>query len=126
MNPVRSRRPPRRGRDLDTKHPDKVEDLRRRLLEQQGTLDPAIRRAAAEGGQVPDSLAAYVDKVRRHAYTVTDGDVEGLLTAGWTEDQIFEVTVAAAFGAAKHRLDAALTAMDERIDLEADEARTGA
>jgi len=95
------------------------------LLDQEGTLDPVIRHAAADGGDVPESLSAYVDKVRRHAYRVTDRDIQGLLTAGWTEDQIFELTVAAAFGAARHRLHSALAAMDERIDVEADEARTG-
>ena len=41
-------------------------------------------------------LAAYLEKVRTHAYKVTDADVEQLKAAGLSEDEIFEQTVAAA------------------------------
>jgi alkylhydroperoxidase family enzyme len=98
---------------MDSKFAPMLEDLERRLLDRPGTLDPKIRRAAAEGGPVPGPLAAYVDTVRRNAYRVTDEDVLGLRAAGYSEDQIFEVTVAAAFGAAKARLTAGLDALAE-------------
>ncbi len=88
----------------------KLADVERRVLEGPGTLDPAIRQAAARG-DVPDDLAAYVDKVRRHAYKVTDEDVERLRVVGYSEDQIFELTIAAAYGAARSRLDAAMEAL---------------
>ena len=42
---------------------------------------------------------------------MTDGDVDGLRAAGYSEDEIFELTVAAAYGAARKRLDAGLAAM---------------
>jgi alkylhydroperoxidase family enzyme len=96
---------------MDDTYEVKLRDLHERLIERVGTLDPAVRKAAAEGTGVPEPLAAYVDKVRRHAYRVTDGDVEGLRSAGYSEDQIFELTVAAAYGAARRRLDAGLAAM---------------
>jgi alkylhydroperoxidase family enzyme len=95
----------------DPKYQKKLADFERRVREQPGQLDPAIRRAAADGGELPEPLATYVDTVRRHAYKVTDADVAGLLAAGYTEDQIFEVTVAAAHGVARYQLEAALTAM---------------
>jgi alkylhydroperoxidase family enzyme len=60
---------------------------------------------------VPPDLAAYVQKVRSRAYTVTDAEVEALKAAGHSEDEIFEQTVSAAVGAGLLRLDAGLEAM---------------
>ena len=97
---------------MDPKFDAKLEDLERRLLHRPGTLDPAVRRAAAAGDHVPEVAGAYVEKVRRHAYLVTDRDVEHLLQAGYSEDQIFELTVATAYGAARARLDRGLGALD--------------
>jgi alkylhydroperoxidase family enzyme len=108
---------------LDPKYERKLEDFGRRVLERPGTLDPAIRRAAASGGELPDPLAAYADTVRRHAYKVTDADVAGLLAAGYSEDQIFELTVAAAYGASRRRLDAGMAAMASSSDTAAEAER---
>ncbi|MCH8156389.1 MAG: peroxidase-related enzyme [Nitrospinae bacterium] len=38
-------------------------------------------------------LLAYVEKVTRNAYKVTDSDVEGLKECGWSEEQILEATL---------------------------------
>jgi len=89
----------------------KLDDLERRVLDSRGALDPAIRQAAAAGGEIPEDLESYVDKVRQQAYEVTDGDIESLLAAGYSEDEIFEITVAAAYGAARLRLNLGLKAM---------------
>lgn len=79
-----------------------------------GTLDPRIRRAAFGGGEIAGATAArYVDTVVRHAYRVTDEDVEALRGSGWSEAQILELTIAAALGAGTRRLDAALSALGE-------------
>lgn len=67
-----------------------------------------LRQAARPGREAPEDFAAYLDKVRRHAYRVTDADVERLKAAGHTEDEVFELTVAAAVGAGLERLEAAL------------------
>jgi alkylhydroperoxidase family enzyme len=42
---------------------------------------------------------------------VTDGDVQALKDAGFSEDEIFEHTVAAAVAAGLERLDAGLRAL---------------
>jgi alkylhydroperoxidase family enzyme len=97
---------------MDPKYEPKVRDLERRLIQGPGTLEPSIRRAAAEGTEVPEPFAHYVDTVRRHAYKVLDGDIENLLAQGFSEDQVFELTVAAAYGAARERLDSGLKAME--------------
>jgi alkylhydroperoxidase family enzyme len=78
-----------------------------------GTLDPSIRRAAAgQAADVPEAFRGYLDKVARHAYKVTDEDVEALRAAGYSEDQIFEATVSCALGAGLRRLEAGLSAIE--------------
>ena len=68
----------------------------------------ALREAARPDRPAPPEFARYVQKVRLHAYKVTDEDVEELKHAGFTEDEIFEHTVSAAVAAGLERLDAAL------------------
>lgn len=41
-------------------------------------------------------LLAYVEKMTRHAYKVTDADVEVLKEVGWTDAQILEATLVSA------------------------------
>jgi hypothetical protein len=54
-----------------------------------------------------------VEKLRLHAYRVADNDIERLCVAGYSEDQIFEVTIAAALGAGDARLRVGLAALNE-------------
>jgi hypothetical protein len=75
-----------------------------------GRTTPALREAVARG-EGPDELRVLVDKIRRHAYQVTDEDLDGL-RARYSEDQLFEVVVAAAIGAADERRKAALRALE--------------
>ena len=81
-----------------------VESVRRAVLER------AMGMAGTEDG-VPPELTSYVDTVARHAYRVTDANVRALQGAGQTDDAIFEVTVAAAVGAAMHRLQRGMAAL---------------
>lgn len=72
--------------------------------------DPVIAklRAALPDRQAPLDFDTYLDKVRGHAYTTTDEDVQALKDVGHTEDEIFEHTVSAAVAAGLERLDAGL------------------
>lgn len=67
-----------------------------------------LREAAQPDRPAPADLAPYLEKVRLHAYKVTDRDVDELKAAGYTEDEIFEHTVSAATAAGLERLEAAL------------------
>jgi alkylhydroperoxidase family enzyme len=69
-------------------------------------LDALRANVADTAAPVPE-LAAYLEKVRTRAYTVTDADVEQLKEAGLSEDEIFEQTVAVAISEGLRRLDAA-------------------
>jgi alkylhydroperoxidase family enzyme len=73
---------------------------------------PAELRQACALGEAPDELRELVEKIDRHAYEVTDEDLAAL-RAKYSEDQLFEIVVAAAFGAADRRLGAALRALEE-------------
>jgi len=67
-----------------------------------------LRRAARPDRLAPAAMEPYLEKVRRGAYRVTDGDVDELRAAGFSEDEIFEQTVSAAVSEGLVRLDAAL------------------
>lgn len=92
-------------------HQARADALRAAVLDSDGHTDRSVRAAAAGGGELPEPLRGYVDKVRRHAYKVTAGDVAALKAAGYTEDQIFELTASAAVGAGMARLEAGLAAI---------------
>jgi len=70
-----------------------------------------LRDSAQPERPAPPELASYLEKVRRHAYKVTDRDVQELKDAGISEDQIFEHTVSVAVAAGLERLDAGLGAL---------------
>ena len=83
---------------------------------------PELRRAAGERAEfvaglapaapdLPAEWVTYVDKVALHAYKVTDEDVQALRSAGHSEDEIFEITVATAVGASLARARAGLRAL---------------
>jgi alkylhydroperoxidase family enzyme len=82
------------------------------LVERRATrYDAAVdrlREAAGPDRPAPPELEPYLDKVRRDATSVTDADIEELLAAGFTEDEIFEQTVAVAVAAGLERLEAGL------------------
>lgn len=98
------------------RYSDSIDALRTAALVGPGETAPALRQAvagrSAEAGRpgepatsVPDDLVAYVDKVALHAYKVVDADIDRLEADGYSEDQIFEVTVSASVGAALERLE---------------------
>ena len=70
-----------------------------------------LRAASQSDRPAPPVMRGYLDTVRRHAFRVTDGDVERLKAAGFSDDEIFEHTVAAAVAAGLERLDAGLRAL---------------
>jgi hypothetical protein len=70
-----------------------------------------LREAARPDRPAPPEFAAYLAKVRDEAYKVTDADVQALKDAGYSEDEIFEQTVAAAVGAGLHQLERGLACL---------------
>ena len=82
------------------------------VLRGDGHTPAALRQAAAAGAGLPPQLAALVEKIHRHAYRVTDEELASL-KAEHSEDELFEIIVAAALGAAAARLQAGLRALEQ-------------
>ncbi|WP_412539980.1 hypothetical protein R8Z50_29765 [Longispora sp. K20-0274] len=95
------------------RHALAVMDLRHAVLASPGAVEQATREAAHHETPVPEPWVDYVAKVRDASYLITDADIEALIAAGCSEDAIFELTLAAAIGAATRRLDAGLRAVRE-------------
>lgn len=72
-----------------------------------------MRRALADGGNVPPALRGYAHTIRENAHETKDADVAAILDAGYTEDQVYEMTVSVALGAGMRRLVAGARAVDE-------------
>lgn len=99
------------GRTIeDGRHGGAVERLRRATLDGPGHTEPELRRRVAthaaelwslgsSSTPIPAPLGSYVDKVALESYKVLDADVEGLREgAGLSDDEILELTLAAALG----------------------------
>jgi alkylhydroperoxidase family enzyme len=66
-----------------------------------------LRAVAAATPPAAPALEPYLEKVATRAYTVTDADIDALVAAGLSEDEIFEQTIAAAITQGLRRLDVA-------------------
>jgi hypothetical protein len=88
----------------------------------QGVTSPELRRtierytanlsrSRQEIITIPPELEAYIGKVTLYAYKVTDEDITALKALGYTEDELFEITISAALGAGRTRLECGLAAL---------------
>lgn len=106
---------------MDREGDARVDVLRsapRNLLNVEGALDPALRRAAFEhaaspgtASQLPEPLASFV-QVTVAAYKVVDGDLVAFRDAGYSEDAVLEAVLATAAGAGLSRLETGLRALE--------------
>lgn len=83
-----------------------------RILEGDGRASRSERRAAFNNSGLAEPPAALVDEVARHAYRITDEDIDAAKASGLSEDQVFEIMVCAAVGQATRQYDAALAALE--------------
>jgi AhpD family alkylhydroperoxidase len=99
----------------DTDVGEEVENLRHAVLDAPGVTDPALRTAAAgTGDTLPEPWQSYTAAVRDASHRVTDADIDQLTAAGISEDEIFELTVAAAVGAALRTFHAGQDAIQHK------------
>jgi hypothetical protein len=108
-------RPASAGQDPADRHATEVEALRRTIFESAGSTKPAVRAAAGSGSELPEPIGSYAARVRDQSYRITDTDFAGLTRAGLSDDDIFEITIAAAVGAALRRLDAGMRAISGKV-----------
>ena len=93
------------------RHGTRIAVLRRAVFDSPGATTAAVRAAAASGQGLPPPLAAYAAKVADAPYRIGDADLDALRADGCGESEIFEITVAAALGAALRSLDAGMRAL---------------
>jgi hypothetical protein len=97
------------------------QQLRQAVLDGPGALSQDERQRIAAWSANPDQepasqqmdepLAKVLTKVTRHAYKVTDEDIQGLLDAGYAEDAVFEAVISAALGTAIGRYERGMAAL---------------
>ena len=83
----------------------------RRALEGEGKVSLEARRAAF-AGEGPESIRGLIEKVAQHAYKVTDEDLVAAKQY-FSEDEIYELVVCAAYGRAQRIQKAAEAAIAE-------------
>ncbi len=86
-----------------------------RVLEGDGRAPRAARRSAFENAGLGEPLRTLIDKITRQPTRVTDEDIAAVLASGISEDQIFELVICAAVGAATRQYESALHALEEAL-----------
>jgi alkylhydroperoxidase family enzyme len=105
---------------MTVSYPPKVQKALDALLNNPAKCTPELRQAveayaarlggsAGEAPELPANLVDYVRKVALNAYETTDGDLARLKEAGYSEDEIFEITYCASLGAGLGRMERGLT-----------------
>ena len=90
-------------------------DLVDRVVHGEGRASPELRARAFRNAELPASLQVLIGKVATRPAQVTDADFAAAKAAGFTEDQLFELVIAAAVGQSARRYEAGLAALDGAI-----------
>jgi alkylhydroperoxidase family enzyme len=86
-----------------------------RVLNAAGRTSPEQRARAFSNADLPPPLDALLDKVATRPGHVTDADFAAAKMSGFTEDQLFELVIAAAIGRSARLYEAGLAALGEAI-----------
>jgi hypothetical protein len=103
--------------------PKGIQNVVEALFGSAGKTDPNLLRAVFERtrrgvGEIPATqpgvfeLRELVGKIEERPWTVSDEDFSRLRQSGYSEDHIFELTVASATGAGMRRFEAGLRALE--------------
>ena len=96
----------------DRIRPPEVELGRERILTKEGATSLSLRRSVeafvlAQWGversnaePVPNELETYLKKLSLHAYKVTDAYFEAMREQGFTDEELYEITIVGSIGAA--------------------------
>jgi alkylhydroperoxidase family enzyme len=84
-----------------------------RVLNTAGKASPEQRARAFGDADVPVPLQALISKVAARPAQVSDADFAAAKAAGFSEDQLFELVIAAAVGQSSRLYEAGLAALAE-------------
>ena len=97
--------------------------LMTRILAGHGASSPELRRTPFDRAAIAEPLRRLIDKVTQYSSKVSDRDVAAARALGLSEEQIFEMVVCVAIGAAaKRRDDSAALPRRDAPELEHDAA----
>ena len=88
-------------------------ELVNRVLDTDAQAPRELRRAAFDNAGLDEPVRTLIEKVAKRSYQVTDEDAAAVRAAGLNEDQIFEIMVCGAVGAADRQYKSALAALAE-------------
>jgi hypothetical protein len=101
-----------------------MQALEARIENGPGVTSPERRAAASQGRQNDPRIDGYLEQVRENAAGITDEQVKSLIAGGFSDDELFELTIAAALGAARKRLDRGLACLAAAYDDDGEEKRS--
>ena len=84
-----------------------------RVLNAEGRTSSEQRARAFGNADMPPPLGTLIGKVATRPAQVTDADFAAAKAAGFTEDQLFELVIAAAVGQSTRLYEAGLAALAE-------------
>jgi hypothetical protein len=84
-----------------------------RVLHGAGHTPAELRARAFSNEDLPPSLQALIGKVVTSPAQITDADFAAATASGFSEDQLFELVIAAAVGQSARLYDAGLAALAE-------------
>jgi len=98
---------------MNDNHKEARQRLEHAVFSGPGKMSQSLRQTVADGeAQVPGELKSLVEKIWRHAYKITDEDIDSLKVQ-YCEEELFEIIVSASLGASLVRLEAGLKALEE-------------
>lgn len=97
--------------DRETAHRALVD----RVVRGPGTTTPQQRETAFANAGVDPALQPLIGKVAADPTRITDADFDRARAAGFTEDQLFEMVIAAAVGQSTRLYESARAALDEAV-----------
>jgi hypothetical protein len=89
--------------------------LLHRILHGPGHAPAEQRARAFAGSDLPEPLRPLLEKTATASAQVTDADFAVATTAGFSDDQLFELVICAAVGAATRQYEAGLAALAEAL-----------
>jgi hypothetical protein len=95
--------------------------LRDRILNGEGRASPEQRARAFGNTGLSQPLDGLLGKVATSPTEVTDADFAAARTAGFSEDELFELVICAAVGQSARQYEAGLAALAQAMPGEEDE-----
>lgn len=100
----------------DDKKQASQRELVQRILSGEGKASLDQRVSAFNNSELPAPLHGLIDKVTSHPTEITDADFATAASAGFGDDELFELVICAAVGQANRQYEAGLTALAEAVN----------